>query len=306
MASDFANIGSDIAYVTVNIASLTPQGRIASTAAKIAIGTGLIADLLYLKDYADRNNILILPMGQTENTDEDNGSIIDKLFFGKAYANDLTQDIGGIDSNDNDNGDDDHVNDDDNDDDDDDEHKHIPPWWPFKPRDSEHVDPVVLNLKKDGGSRALEASFANFDYDGDGFAEQTAWIGKNQGLLVIDRAMAGNTDDKTSRGSYIDARQLNVIEKFFGTKFNDGKNPNKWNGPLLADLYGNIKRYYEGWLSAQTTAAEYTSKISLALDDETGKLNLMETLHLTAPQAMDALKIPPTEQGRVSYTFCHK
>lgn len=185
-------------------------------------------------------------------------------------------------------------------------HKHIPPWWPFKLRDSEHVDPVVLNLKKDGGSRALEASFANFDYDGDGFAEQTAWIGKNQGLLVIDRAMAGNTDDKTSRGSYIDARQLNVIEKFFGTKFNDGKNPNKWNGPLLADLYGNIKRYYEGWLSAQTTAAEYTSKISLALDDETGKLNLMETLHLTAPQAMDALKIPPTEQGRVSYTFCHK
>lgn len=163
-----------------------------------------------------------------------------------------------------------------------------------------------MNLKKDGGSRALEASFANFDYDGDGFAEQTAWIGKNQGLLVIDRAMAGNTDDKTSRGSYIDARQLNVIEKFFGTKFNDGKNPNKWNGPLLADLYGNIKRYYEGWLSAQTNAAEYTSKISLALDDETGKLNLMETLHLTAPQAMDALKIPPTEQGRVSYTFCHK
>ncbi len=341
-------------------------------------------------------------------------------------------------------------------------HKYTPPWWwPFKPRDSEHVDPVVLNLKKDGGSRALEASFANFDYDGDGFAEQTAWIGKNQGLLVIDRngnetiddggelfgnqtilsngrtavdgyqalaeldgnhdgvidatdaawqdlrvwvdngdgatqegelktldelgitslsrqksletsadssgnekrligtftwtdgttgemhdylfavdekntynktsvavseevanefylpgsgmlesswqfmmkseddalqsllheyqaatdadatselldwilyAMAGNTDDNAGRGSYMDARQLNVIEKFFGTKFNNGGNPNKWNGPLLADLYGNIKRYYEGWLSAQTTAAEYISKIALALDDETGKL----------------------------------
>lgn len=41
--------------------------------------------------------------------------------------------------------------------------------------------------------------------------------------------------------------------------------------------------------------------IFLTLEGEKEEItmkNLMETLHLTAPQAMDALKIPPTEQGR--------
>ena len=130
------------------------------------------------------------------------------------------------------------------------------------------------------GSGMLESSWQLMMKSGDSslqsllheYQDATSPDTKSELLDQILYTMAGNTDDKSGRGSYIDARQLNVIEKFFGTKFNNGKNPNKWNAPLLADLYGNIKRFYEGWLSAQTTAAEYMSKIALALDDETGKL----------------------------------
>ena len=71
----------------------------------------------------------------------------------------------------------------------------IPFWWPFKPRDSEHVDPVALNITREGSSKTLDSSHAKFDYNGDGFAEQTAWIGKYQGLLVIDRNGNGTIDD---------------------------------------------------------------------------------------------------------------
>ena len=48
------------------------------------------------------------------------------------------------------------------------------------------------------------------------------------------------------------------------------------------------KEFYESEARAEGQEQERISSIR----------NLMETLHLTAPQAMDALKIPPTEQGR--------
>ena len=86
--------------------------------------------------------------------------------------------------------------------------------------------------------------------------------------------MAGNTSDSTSRGNYIDTRQLNVIEKFYGTEYDSGKNPTKWTAPLLVELYGNIKRYYEGWISAQTTAAEYLSQIAIVIDVEAGEIRI--------------------------------
>ena len=56
-------------------------------------------------------------------------------------------------------------------------------------------DPVVLNLSSEAQSNVLDASYSYFDYDGDGFAERTAWIGEQQGLLVVDLNENGIIDD---------------------------------------------------------------------------------------------------------------
>lgn len=47
--------------------------------------------------------------------------------------------------------------------------------------------PIVIDLGDDGVEISpLGGSTARFDYDGDGFKEQTAWVGKDDGLLVYD------------------------------------------------------------------------------------------------------------------------
>lgn len=47
--------------------------------------------------------------------------------------------------------------------------------------------PVVLDLDGDGVEFLTAAAGARFDYDGDGHSESTAWVGADDGLLVIDR-----------------------------------------------------------------------------------------------------------------------
>ena len=84
--------------------------------------------------------------------------------------------------------------------------------------------------------------------------------------------MAGNTDDTDSRGTNIDTRRLNVLEKYYGAVFSEGKNPNAWNGPILNALYGNVVRFYEGWLDAQTISENYFDAIQFNYDNEKNDL----------------------------------
>ncbi len=106
------------------------------------------------------------------------------------------------------------------------------------------------------------------------YQETTGESEKSEILDQILCTMAGNKENSSSRGNYMDARKLNVIEKFYGTKYNGGNNPTKWTAPLLSDLYDNIKRYYEGWISAQTTAAEYLTQIAIVIDVEAGEIRI--------------------------------
>ena len=85
--------------------------------------------------------------------------------------------------------------------------------------------------------------------------------------------MAGDSEKNTSPKKRIDSRKLNLIEKFYGSSF-DKKSLNLYNSAMLENLYGNIKRYYEGWISAQTTVADYLSKIESVFDDETSELSI--------------------------------
>ena len=59
------------------------------------------------------------------------------------------------------------------------------------------VDPLMLDLNGDGlATTNLDQSDVYFDLDSNGFAERTAWIDANDGLLVLDR----NGDGKITNG----------------------------------------------------------------------------------------------------------
>ncbi|NDG72790.1 MAG: hypothetical protein EBY32_16135, partial [Proteobacteria bacterium] len=48
-------------------------------------------------------------------------------------------------------------------------------------------DPIILDLDGDGVETLAQASGRHFDHDGNGFAEQTGWVGADDGLLIRDR-----------------------------------------------------------------------------------------------------------------------
>jgi Ca2+-binding RTX toxin-like protein len=57
------------------------------------------------------------------------------------------------------------------------------------------VSPLLLDLDGDGVETRALGLGRNFDHDGDGFAEQTGWVGGDDGLLVWDRNANGEIDD---------------------------------------------------------------------------------------------------------------
>ncbi len=56
-------------------------------------------------------------------------------------------------------------------------------------------DPIVLDLNGDGASLVSPADGVSFDLDGDGTAEQTGWVGPDDGLLAVDLDGSGAIED---------------------------------------------------------------------------------------------------------------
>ncbi len=52
---------------------------------------------------------------------------------------------------------------------------------------STYISPIILDLDGDGVETIGVNAGAYFDHDGNGFAEQTGWVGADDGLLVWDR-----------------------------------------------------------------------------------------------------------------------
>ncbi len=57
--------------------------------------------------------------------------------------------------------------------------------------------PLVVDLDGDGVETTTEEDGVYFDHDNNGFAEKTAWVGKDDGLLVRDINNNGQIDDGT-------------------------------------------------------------------------------------------------------------
>ncbi|KJZ37687.1 calcium-binding protein, partial [Pseudomonas fluorescens] len=65
------------------------------------------------------------------------------------------------------------------------------------------ASPLVLDLDGDGVETLSSTNGIHFDHDGNGFAETTGWVGKDDGLLVWDRNGNGQIDDGSELfGSY--------------------------------------------------------------------------------------------------------
>ena len=64
--------------------------------------------------------------------------------------------------------------------------------------DREPSDPLIFDLNNDG---VLETTDINngvyFDHENDGFAEASAWVGENDGILVVDSNNNGKIDNGT-------------------------------------------------------------------------------------------------------------
>ncbi len=59
------------------------------------------------------------------------------------------------------------------------------------------VSPLVFDLDGDGVETRSINDGINFDHDGNGFAEATGWVGRDDGFLVLDRNGNGQIDDGT-------------------------------------------------------------------------------------------------------------
>ncbi len=56
-------------------------------------------------------------------------------------------------------------------------------------------DPLILDLDGDGVETINVKNGANFDYDGNGFAERISWASPDDGLLVLDKNDNGRVDN---------------------------------------------------------------------------------------------------------------
>ncbi|EEE9947816.1 hypothetical protein DJ252_23050, partial [Salmonella enterica subsp. enterica serovar Uzaramo] len=94
---------------------------------------------------------------------------------------------------------------------------------------------------------------------------------------IIYTWMGVNDTDPHSRGNYIDARHLAVLEITTGNKYHNlmnSANPNPNDGPLLEKEYHKFYGYVDAMLQAQTTYKDIFSKIMVTLDNDSRDFTL--------------------------------
>ncbi|MBQ4283496.1 MAG: hypothetical protein IJB96_06185, partial [Lachnospira sp.] len=87
---------------------------------------------------------------------------------------------------------------------------------------------------------------------------------KNNGIYNA----SGSGSASNSRGSFIDAGHLEVLEKFYGAKFNgvNGANPNSVAAGILNNLYSELKYHMYANLIFKTEGLRYFDKAEVGFD----------------------------------------
>ncbi len=82
--------------------------------------------------------------------------------------------------------------------------------------------------------------------------------------------------DPASRGRYIDARKLTVVERMLGSDFAgvNGGNPNSAAAPILIEAYDKIYSTYYNTLTAQSTIETYLRFGQLSIEEDSVSINV--------------------------------
>lgn len=154
-------------------------------------------------------------------------------------------------------------------------------WFNVKPRDTverddEGKDIIADSVDSFGNVKNLTAAI-NDDESGElgklvsAFKKSTNYYEKRVLIKKIIYFITDSADvDANSRGSKIDAKELNVIEKFMGEEFigADGSStPNSVAAPLLKNVYNKIENMYFNLLNKETMVGSYLNMISISVSE---------------------------------------
>lgn len=102
------------------------------------------------------------------------------------------------------------------------------------------VDPLILDLDGDGIETISVKDGVNFDFDNNGFAEKTGWVGKDDGLLVRDINHNGQIDNGGELfGDLTAADEFEAKNGFEALKYYDTNGDNIINH--LDEIYSELR-----------------------------------------------------------------
>ena len=115
---------------------------------------------------------------------------------------------------------------------------------------TEIPSPIILDLDGDGVETTSIGHGTYFDHSADGFAEKTAWVGKDDGLLVWDRNNNGQIDSgrELFGSETLLANGMKAINGFEALKAFDA------NGDGVIDANDPVFAQLRVWVDANTDA----------------------------------------------------
>lgn len=155
-------------------------------------------------------------------------------------------------------------------------------WFEVKPHDTEERDDEgnkiiadsvesfgnVKNLRdamREDNTKTLSAFVKRFKNSED-YAEKRVLIKKILFSLTDSTGL-----DPAARGGNIDARELNVVEKFMGRDFIGAEGtstPNSLAAPILQDVYYQIETLYFNLLNKESVSGKYISQVNVIRDND--------------------------------------
>ena len=126
------------------------------------------------------------------------------------------------------------------------------------------VDPLILDLDGDGIETISVKDGVNFDFDNNGFAEKTGWVGKDDGLLVRDINRNGQIDNGGELfGDLTVADGFEAANGFEALKYFDTNGDNIINH--LDEIYSELRVWQDANQNGKVDAGELHSLEELGI-----------------------------------------
>ena len=163
------------------------------------------------------------------------------------------------------------------------------------------VDPLILDLDGDGIETVSLKKGVNFDFDNNGFAEKTGWIGKDDALLVHDINKNGQIDN----GSELFGDLTTVDETVASNGFEALKLYDKNQDGIINssdEIYSQLQLWKDGNQNGKVDANELLSLSQLGITgfnlnyeniniaDENGNSHTQKSTYIKSDGTMGTLE----------------